>query len=234
MPPIAHSTALWILGNGLLLIAAYLLGSLPTGYLVGKWLKGIDIRTQGSGSTGATNVLRTLGKGPGIAVLLVDVLKGAAAIALIQWVYESKLDWLTLAPGHSEQWFPWMTVLSGLAAVLGHSKSVWLGFTGGKSVASGLGILLALNWQVGLMTFGVFGAVLLLSRIVSLSSICGALAVPLLMLALHLPLAYILLGLIGGGYVVFRHKSNVGRILAGTEPRLGKKVSVEPDLLTPQ
>ena len=230
MPPIA----LWILGNGLLLVAAYLLGSLPTGYLVGKWLKGIDIRTQGSGSTGATNVLRTLGKGPGIAVLLIDVLKGAAAIALIQGVYSAELGWLDLAPNDSEQWFPWITVLSGLAAVLGHSKSVWLGFTGGKSVASGLGILLALDWRVGLMTFGVFGVTLLLSRIVSLSSICGAIAVPLLMLALHLPLAYILLGLVGGGYVILRHKSNVGRILAGTEPRLGEKVSTEPDLLTPQ
>ena len=147
--------ALWVIGNAALLLAAYLLGSIPTGYLLGKWLKGIDVRTQGSGSTGATNVLRTLGKGPGIAVLLVDVLKGAAAVGLIQLTYQSNLPWLSLAPSDPAHWFSWMVVLSGLAAVLGHSKSVWLGFSGGKSVAAGLGILLALDWQVGLIAFGV-------------------------------------------------------------------------------
>lgn len=226
------STVLWILGNGLLLLGAYLLGSIPTGYLMGKWLKGIDIRTQGSGSTGATNVLRTLGKGPGLLVLLIDVLKGAAAIALIKFAYQSDTAWLKLASSDPAQWFPWVTVLSGLAAVLGHSRSVWLGFTGGKSVAAGLGILFALNWQVALMTLAVFGLVLALSRIVSLSSISGAMAVPLLMLGLHLPLAYILLGSIGGLYVIFRHKSNVQRILAGTEPRLGEKPKPADEGLT--
>ncbi len=228
MPPVA----LWVLENAALLLAAYLLGSIPTGYLLGKWLKGIDIRTQGSGSTGATNVLRTLGKGPGITVLLIDVLKGAAAIALIQLAYQSGLPWLSLAPSDPVQWFPWMVVLSGLAAVLGHSKSVWLGFSGGKSVAAGLGILLALNWQVGLMTFGVFGLVLAVFRMVSLSSICGAIAVPLLMLGLHLPLAYVLLGLVGGLYVVWRHRANMQRIFAGTEPRLGEKSALDPNNLT--
>jgi acyl phosphate:glycerol-3-phosphate acyltransferase len=228
MPPVA----LWIVGNVLLLAGAYLLGSFPTGYLLGRWLKGIDIRTQGSGSTGATNVLRTLGRGPGLTVLLIDVLKGAAAITLTGWAYQSSLSWLDLTPADPAQWFPWMTVLSGLAAVLGHSRSVWLSFTGGKSVASGLGILLALNWQVGLMTLGVFGLILTVSRIVSLSSICAAVAVPLLMLSLRLPLAYILLGLVGGLYVVFRHKANMQRILAGTEPRLGEKIKAESNVLT--
>jgi acyl phosphate:glycerol-3-phosphate acyltransferase len=228
MPPVA----LWALGNAALLLAAYLLGSIPTGYLLGKWLKGVDIRTQGSGSTGATNVLRTLGKGPGIAVLLIDVLKGAAAIALIQFVYQSGFSWLSSAPSDPAQWFPWMVVLSGLAAVFGHSKSVWLGFSGGKSVAAGLGILLALNWQVGLMTFAVFGLVLAVFRMVSLSSICGAIAVPLLMLGLHLPLAYVLLGLVGGLYVVWLHRANMQRIFAGTEPRLGEKSGLDPTNLT--
>jgi acyl phosphate:glycerol-3-phosphate acyltransferase len=226
MPPVA----LWALGNAALLLAAYLLGSIPTGYLFGKWLKGIDIRTQGSGSTGATNVLRTLGKGPGITVLLIDVLKGAAAIALIRFVYQSGLPWLSSASTDPAQWFPWMVVLSGLAAVFGHSKSIWLGFSGGKSVAAGLGILLALNWQVGLMTFGVFGLVLAIFRMVSLSSICGAIAVPLLMLGLHLPLAYVLLGLVGGLYVVWLHRANMQRIFAGTEPRLGEKSVLDQNL----
>ncbi|MCG9892710.1 MAG: glycerol-3-phosphate 1-O-acyltransferase PlsY [Thermosynechococcaceae cyanobacterium MS004] len=242
------SSMVWIVGNGALLIVAYLLGSFPTGYLFGKWLKGIDIRTQGSGSTGATNVLRTLGKGPGITVLLVDVLKGAAAIALIRFIYDSiaspsafwstsfgwVASWLGAAPANSAEWFPWVVVLGGLAAVVGHSKSIWLGFSGGKSVAVGLGILLALNWQVGLMTFGVFGLVLALFRIVSLSSICGAIAVPMLMFGLKLPLAYILLGLVGGLYVVLRHRSNIQRMFRGTEPRLGQKVVLGADAISEQ
>jgi glycerol-3-phosphate acyltransferase PlsY len=221
------SFILWCLGTAALLLITYLLGSFPTGYLMGKGLKGIDIRTQGSGSTGATNVLRTLGKGPGAIVLLVDMLKGAAAIALVQFTYPSFL--LSVAPAglNPDPWVPWVVVLGGLAAVLGHSKSIWLNFSGGKSVATGLGLLLMLNWQVGLATFGVFGLVLALSRIVSLSSISGAIAVPLLMVGFKQPLAYILLGLIGGLYVIVRHRTNIQRLLAGTEPRLGQPSSPE-------
>jgi acyl phosphate:glycerol-3-phosphate acyltransferase len=222
MPPIV----LWSLGNLLLLLTAYLLGSLPTGYILGKLLKGIDIREHGSGSTGATNVLRTLGKGPGAAVLAIDLLKGAAAIALVRFFYQTD-SFIALAPDNFNpiEWFPWAVVLGGLAVVLGHSKSIWLNFSGGKSVATGLGLLLALNWQIGLMTFGVFGLVFAPSRIVSLSSISAAIAVPLLMVVLKQPIAYILLGLVGGGYVVLRHRSNIQRLLAGTEPRVGQQPS---------
>src|SRR5689334_7195782 len=123
------------------LIGAYLLGSIPTGYLAGRLLKGIDIRKHGSGSMGATNVLRTLGVWPFVLVLLVDVAKGAAAIVLMRW-----LDaWLA----SSQAWTPWAVCLAGLAVLIGHSRSVWLNFTGGKSVAAGLGVLLAMSWPVG-------------------------------------------------------------------------------------
>jgi acyl phosphate:glycerol-3-phosphate acyltransferase len=219
----------WITGNAIVLLIAYLLGSLPTGYLLGKWLKGIDIREHGSGSTGATNVLRTLGKGPGIAVLLVDVLKGVAAIALTQFTYQPNTFLVQLTEGDviPNTWFPWMMVLSGLFAILGHSKSIWLKFTGGKSVATSLGILLMLNWQVGLATFGVFALMLAVSRIVSLSSISGAIALPILMLLAHQPLPYVLFGIVGGIYVIVRHRTNIQRIFAGTESRLGsQKVAV--------
>jgi acyl phosphate:glycerol-3-phosphate acyltransferase len=230
MPPIA----LWGLSNLLLLLTAYLFGSLPTGYILGKLLKGIDIREYGSGSTGATNVLRTLGKGPGAAVLAIDLLKGAAAIVLVRFFYQSNSPLIALTPANfnATEWFPWVVVLGGLAAVLGHSKSILLNFSGGKSVATGLGLLLALNWQVGLMAFGVFGLVFAPSRIVSLSSISAAIAVPILMVILKQPIAYILLGLVGGGYVVLRHRSNIQRLLAGTEPRVGQQPS-ETDL-TPE
>jgi glycerol-3-phosphate acyltransferase PlsY len=119
-------------------------------------------------------------------------------------------------------WFAWMVALAGLAAILGHSKSIWLGFTGGKSVATSLGVLLAMSWQVGLSTLLVFGVVLALSRIVSLSSIAGAVAVSVFMLVLHQPLPYQLFALAGGLYVILRHRSNIERLLAGIEPRLGQ------------
>jgi acyl phosphate:glycerol-3-phosphate acyltransferase len=223
--------ALWSLGNAALLLVAYLLGSIPTGYVLGQWLKGIDIREYGSGSTGATNVLRVVGKGAGATVLAVDMLKGAGAIALIKLAYQSGSPLLAWAPSavNTAQWFPWVAVLAGLAVVLGHSRSIWLKFSGGKSVATGLGLLLALNWQVGLCAFGIFGVVFALSRIVSLSSILSVSAVPLLMVGLQQPIAYVLLGLVGGGYVVLRHRSNIQRLWVGTEPRLGQRPS-EQDL----
>ena len=219
--------ASWIVLNGTLLIAAYLLGSIPTGYALGKWMLGIDIREVGSGSTGATNVLRTLGKGPGLAVLLVDVLKGVSAIVLIRYIYSLEFtSQLAIAAGleNTATVIPWMATLAGLFAVLGHSKSIWLGFTGGKSVATSLGVLLGLYWPVGLGTFGIFGIVFAISRIVSLSSIVGAISVSGLMFAFHQPLAYILFGLAGGVFVIVRHRSNIQRLFNGTEPKIGQKL----------
>lgn len=206
------------------LLVAYLLGSIPTGYIAGRLLKGIDIREHGSGSTGATNVLRTLGKGPGLLVLLVDMFKGVWALALVHWMF-SAANHNIIPSTVNSVWVAVMVALAGLAAVLGHSKSIWLGFTGGKSVATSLGVLLAMSWQVALCTVGVFGVVLALSRIVSLSSICGAIAVSIFMLLLHQPLPYQLFAIAGGIYVIWRHRSNIQRLLAGTEPRLGQVAS---------
>mgnify|MGYP000008092176 CR=1 FL=1 len=210
-----------ILLSSLLFFAAYLLGSFPTGYLAGKLLKGIDIREHGSGSTGATNVLRTLGKVPAALVLLIDLLKGAAAIALIPLVYS--LNTITLPP----QWQSLLTIAAGIGVLLGHSKSIWLNFTGGKSVATGLGILFALSWQVGLGALGVFLLFLAASRIVSLSSITAAIAAFVLMIFFQQPLPYQLFVLVGSTYVIWRHRSNIQRLIAGTEPQLGQKSSQE-------
>lgn len=210
---------------------AYLLGSLPTGYTAARILKGIDIREHGSGSTGATNVLRTLGKGPGLLVLIVDMLKGILAIALVYQVFIWSASHNIIPDTiNANLWLDSMVTLAGLAAVLGHSKSIWLGFSGGKSVATSLGVLLAMSWQVALVTVVVFGCVLALSRIVSLSSIAGAIAVPLLMLLFDQPLPYMLFGIAGGIYVIWRHRSNIQRILARTEPQLGQIVEPEQSL----
>ncbi|MFN7522861.1 MAG: glycerol-3-phosphate acyltransferase, partial [Aphanizomenon sp.] len=128
-----------------------------------------------------------------------------------------------------QTWQPYLVTLAGLAALLGHSKSIFLGFTGGKSVATGVGILLAINWQVGLSTLGVFAVVIAISRIVSLSSIAGAVAVPIFMVIFHQPLAYIILGIAGGLYVIIRHSSNIKRLIAGTEPKIGQKVETQTE-----
>lgn len=202
---------------------AYLLGSTPTAYLVGKQLRGIDIREHGSRSVGATNALRTLGKWPALAVLLADLLKGAAAIALTRGLCAWLYAWPAVTPPVDQYaWTPWAVAFAGLAAVLGHSRSIWLGFTGGKSAATGLGVLLALSWPVGVGAAAAFGGVLAMSRIVSLSSMLGALTAIALVCALPQPLPYRLLVVAGGLYVIARHRANLQRLLAGTEPRLGQ------------
>jgi glycerol-3-phosphate acyltransferase PlsY len=201
-----------------LILLAYLLGSIPTGYLVGKYLRGIDIREHGSGSTGATNVLRTLGKKAGISVLVIDMLKGMLGIALVKALYLNSAN--PLPP----DWQAWLILATGLAAVIGHSKSIFLNFDGGKSVATSLGVLLIMSPWVALATLGSFLLVLAISRIVSLSSITGAIAVVILMLVLRQPLPYILFASVAGLYVIIRHRGNIERLLSGTEPRLGQKL----------
>ena len=220
--------------------AGYLLGSIPTGWLAGHWLAGLDIRSQGSGSTGATNVLRVLGKGPALAVFLVDVLKGTAAVLLARYLLETGLGGAAgtqnaglaipglAVPGLVNPGLvDWAVVAAGLAALAGHIWPIWLGGKGGKAVATGLGMLLGLTWPVGLASFGVFLAVLSLSRVVSLSSVVAALALPLLMAAWSAPTglrpAYMALAVLTTLLVVWRHRANLQRLWAGTEPRLGQK-----------
>jgi glycerol-3-phosphate acyltransferase PlsY len=213
--------AFWTAGAVGLLIA-YLLGSIPTGYLAGKLLRGIDIRRHGSKSTGATNVLRTLGKWPALFVLVGDVLKGVGAIIVARsfcpWLYAE----LSSSPTASDLqlWVPWAVCLAGSAVLLGHSRSIWLNFTGGKSAAAGLGVLLAMSWPVGLGAAAAFGFVLAITRIVSLSSMLAALTAIVLVCAVEHPLPYRLLVIGGGLYVIIRHRANIQRLLAGTEPRL--------------
>jgi glycerol-3-phosphate acyltransferase PlsY len=116
-------------------------------------------------------------------------------------------------------------MLAGLMALVGHSKSVWINFTGGKSAASGLGVLIGLAWPVALGAVVAFSLTLALSRIVSLGSIAAAIATMVLMVATGQPLPYVVLGILGAGYVILRHRGNIDRLLAGTEPRLGQQPS---------
>ncbi len=189
------------------LILGYILGSIPSGWLAGRWLKDIDLRELGSGSTGATNVLRQVGKGPALVVFLIDVGKGAAAVLIAR------------ALGLGD----WIQVLAGLTALAGHIWPVWLGFKGGKAVATGFGMFLGLAWPVGLASFGVFLLTLWLFRIVSLSSVLAAVSLPLLMIRFSGIGSYILIALVAMGLVIWRHRSNLSRILKGSEPKIGQK-----------
>lgn len=170
-------------------------------------------------------MLRTLGPWPALAVLIIDVAKGAAAVLVALWLSRDVGD---LPPVTSTSELsaaavaPYVVCLAGLTALVGHGRSVWLKFTGGKSAATGLGVLLAMSWPVGLSAAVAFGAVLALSRIVSLSSILAALTAVALAVVLRHPLAYQLLVLAGAAYVILRHRANITRLMAGTEPRLGR------------
>ena len=196
-----------LLSSLLLLAIGYLLGSMPNGYLAGRWLKGIDLRQCGSGSTGATNVLRNVGKAPALVVFLLDVGKGALAVLLAK------------SFGLND----WVQVLAGLAALAGHIWPLWLGWKGGKAVATGLGMFLGLAWPVGLACFGLFMAVISISRIVSLSSVVAAIGLPVLMVLAGANGASISVSVVASVMVLWRHRSNIERLIAGTEPRIGAK-----------
>ena len=189
----------------LVFVFAYLIGSIPTGYIVVKLLKGEDIRKIGSGSTGATNVKRVLGKGWFFGVLLLDAFKGAFPVLLAK-AFDTQSGIIA--------------VLAAVAVILGHSKSIFLGFTGGKSVASGVGTILALCWQVGLILAAIWGTITYISRYVSLGSIITLCLSPILMFVFHKPIAYIIYCIIGAIYIVWLHRENIKRLIAGTENKV--------------
>lgn len=179
-------------------------------------------------------MLRVVGKGAGLFVLAADVCKAIAAISLVRISYYLVDLYQILPPGIDlDLSKPWMMTLAGLAALFGHSNSLWLMVgpgrdanlaNGGKAVASSLGVLLALSWPVGLATLGIFVTIITLSRIVSLSSMLSAIAISVLMLGTHQPLPFCLFAIAATTYVLIRHRANIDRLLAGTEPRLGQQV----------
>jgi acyl phosphate:glycerol-3-phosphate acyltransferase len=208
-------TLLTILG---ILLLGYLLGSIPPGYLAGRWLKGIDIRETGSGSTGATNVLRTLGTVPALTVFGLDILKGTFAVILGVALYNQLPQPISAIEA------PWLGCAAGVLALIGHSKPLWLNFRGGKSVATALGVVFGMNWIVALATFGVFSLTLALFRIVSLGSMAGAIAVNVLMWVAGQPAAYKFFALMSAVSIFWRHQANIQRLLAGTEPKIGQPI----------
>ena len=201
--------------NILIIFASYLLGSLPTGFLIGKYLKNIDLRTIGSGSTGATNVLRNVGKWPALFVFIIDVGKGLIAVIIAkEFANQDLID--------SNQGY--MEVLAGISAISGHIWPIWLKGKGGKAVATGLGMFLALSWKVGLASLGIFLIVLTKTKFVSLSSISAAILLPIFMFFylgkfMH---SYFFISLIVALLVIWKHRTNITRLLKGEESKINQ------------
>lgn len=190
------------------IVSAYLIGSIPTGYIIVKFFTGQDIRTIGSGSTGATNVKRVMGKKWFFITLLLDALKGALPVVLAS-LFAKTFTEIGLLP-----------VLAAVAVIIGHSKSIFLKFTGGKSVASGVGTILALNWQVGLITALIWAVITFFSRYVSVGSIIALAFSPILMWRFNAPSAYILYCALGAIYIIWLHRTNIQRLIKGEENKV--------------
>lgn len=196
----------------LVVLISYLVGAFPAGYLAGRLLKGIDLREFGSGATGATNVLRTLGKGPFLVVLLTDALKGYLPVLLTWYIFES----------HELQ------VAAGIAAVLGHDFPIYIGFRGGRGVATSFGVYAALALPVtfGLVAVGLF--IIVAFRYMSLMSIITVPLGAVLFLALAMagvddyPYVKAVFGAFATSFVLLRHVGNIRRLIQGTEPKLGE------------
>ena len=192
------------------LLGAYLLGSIPTSYLLVKWRKGIDIRSIGSGNVGATNTVRALGFGWGGTCLLLDALKGVLAVLLLRMAFAQSPD------------VEWLACAGGVFAILGHSLPVWLSFKGGKGVATSTGVFLALAPVAVLIAAVVVLTIIGVTHYVSLGSLVGALLLPAMIFFLEGmgPVFYLSIG--AALFVIIRHRANVKRLLNGTENKFGR------------
>lgn len=189
-------------------LGAYLIGSIPTGYIIVKAKTGQDIRTVGSGSTGATNVKRVLGKNYFFLVMILDAIKGAVPVVLAKLFATVGVTY-GIAP-----------VIAAIAVIIGHSKSVFLQFKGGKSVASGVGTILALNWIVGIIIALVWGVITYATKYVSVGSIIALIVSPFVMYFLGSPLAYVAYCALGAIYIVYLHRENIKRLIQGNENKV--------------
>jgi len=201
-------------------IAGYLLGSIPTGFLVAK-ARGVDIRTVGSKNMGATNVFRVLGKGPGIFVLLMDALKGAAAVFFSHYFVRHVI---VLSDCSCDFWNQDLAItLGGLSSILGHIYTCWLGFKGGKGIATTAGMYLTLVPLACLIALAAWIAAFLLTRYVSIASIVSAIALPAAVVMLQTNVALSVVTVAIGLLAIYKHKANIQRLIAGTESRFNFK-----------
>ena len=225
--PDSYSVLVPIVGYILVVVIAYLLGSIPTGFLVAK-ARGVDIRTVGSGNIGATNVFRILGKPAGIFVLLADATKGWLAVFLMAplvggWFFPD-------AGPLSREWF---AICAGIAAILGHNYTCWLHFKGGKGIATSAGVLIALVPLPLVIILGIWIVVFSLSRYVSLASISAAFALPFAAWLVEDSSNIILVTTALGALAIYKHKANIQRLIKGTENRIDFKKASASDAPKP-
>ncbi|TBR15174.1 glycerol-3-phosphate 1-O-acyltransferase [bacterium] len=199
----------------LAITASYLIGSIPTAYIFGRVLKGIDIRKLGSGNVGATNAMRVLGKWPGIIVLIIDILKGFFPVVLL--INFIKIENVPV---------DFLLIVLGISCILGHTWTIFLNFKGGKGMATTLGVLIGMATKIPGLSL-VLGAliftwviVFIIFRIVSLASVTAALLFPLYVLFFNGSRMILLLSIILSAFIIYRHKSNLKRLSRGEEPRL--------------
>ena len=185
--------------SALILISAYLLGS-----IFGKLIWKKDLRQFGSHNVGATNAWRVLGKSAGLLIFALDFLKGALSVFIAEKFFGE----------------PVMMILAGLLAIVGHTFSVFLKFHGGKGVATGLGVVAVLMPKVTVIVFAVWLVIVLITRYVSLGSIIAAVCVPILAKFFDAPIEFILFGVLAAGFITFRHRENISRLIQGTENRI--------------
>ncbi|MBN1457887.1 MAG: glycerol-3-phosphate 1-O-acyltransferase PlsY [Armatimonadetes bacterium] len=204
------------LGLGLFLMSAYLLGSIPFGFLVGR-TRGVDVTKHGSGNIGFSNVLRLLGPGPASIVLLTDLLKGAVPVFL------GRLWLPSLTEADPALWL----LAVAVAPVFGHTFSIFLRFRGGRAVATTLGALLGMNWLAGLLGLGVWMAVVAVTRYISVGSIAACCVVPIFMALTGVRFEWTLFWTAVASLIILRHVPNIGRLLEGTESKIGQRVSTE-------
>ena len=201
-----------------LVAAAYLLGSIPFSFLVVKLVAGADIRQHGSRNVGATNVARSFGKLPGVVALLLDVVKGWAAVEVAKWLV-GRPEWA--APLRSTAF--WVT-LAAVIAVLAHMFPVWLKFHGGKGVATAAGAFLAIDPRALGAGLIVFVIVIVASRVVSLASILSAASIPIFLRFLtHAPFWTVVLSIVIAIAIIVKHHSNIARLAQGTERKMGQR-----------
>lgn len=212
----------------IIIILSYLAGSIPSGIILSKAVKGIDIRDHGSGNAGGTNVMRVLGWGYGILVILFDALKGAFAVVVIARLFYGPLPFENASPFDD---FTLIQIIAGVAAVIGHVWTVFAGFKGGKGIATALGMLIMIITIDMLIAVGVFILVVSISRYVSLGSLIAAISIPLTLILrenvfhVHINGYHTLLPFVIflSAFVVYTHRKNVVRLLKGTENKVSFK-----------
>ncbi len=198
------------------LLISYLLGAIPTAYLFGRLLKGIDLRRHGSGNLGATNAFRVLGKGTGTLVLIIDILKGTTAVLLSRYAFFTTQAGISL---------PFYLCLSAVCAVSGHNWTIFLGFKGGKGVATSLGVLIAFSiliekfFVLVLLIIGLWLILFLATGFVSLASVICSAVLPLLGFILQLPASIEIFLAVLGIFSIIRHNANISRLLQKKESR---------------